>query len=185
MSTVTKKKMDRFLMRESKRLHRDARRAVSRHRDRIPKPIRNQILEAAEQVGAARKQGDMEALRVRLAALDELAEVHLTFAKKSPTREYAESIIIAVGVALLLGLPEARVDREREHRINAQSARNGYGVLMMGMWALPFLLLAPEGEAMIVHAIAGLMGAAEIVRYVSRLALRGCGTGANRRALAA
>ncbi len=94
-------------------------------------------------------------------------------------------VLVAVTVALLLELPEARVDREREHRINAQSARNGYGVLMMGMWALPFLLLAPEGEAMIVHAIAGLMGAAEIVRYVSRLALRGCGTGANRRALAA
>lgn len=96
--------------------------------------------------------------------------------------------LVAITVALLLSLPDARVDRERERRINAFSARNGYGVLMAGLWAAPFLLLLPEGQALIIHAVVGLMGAAEIVRYASRIAGRAScqdwGRPPNRRALA-
>ena len=46
--------------------------------------------------------GDLERMRKAIAALDEAMDDHLSFARKSTLREYAESIGVAVAVALLL-----------------------------------------------------------------------------------
>src|SRR5690606_10630642 len=51
---------------------------------------------------AACEAGDGERMRVELARLDDLADEHLAFARKSTTREYVESIGIAILIALFL-----------------------------------------------------------------------------------
>ena len=46
--------------------------------------------------------GDVERMRKANGALDEVMDEHLSFARKSTLREYAESIGVAIAVALLL-----------------------------------------------------------------------------------
>jgi len=87
-------------------------------------------------------------------------------------------VVGAVSVALAGG-GDVTADRAREREIGRRAARNGYFVVMMGLWALPFLMLADGGGGVLVRAVVGLLGAAEIVRYASRIAYRGFGGAQN------
>ena len=74
-----------------------ARRAFA---SRAPSPPT--VTEAIKGVDDALAAGDLERLRKANATLDDAMDDHLSFARKSTLREYAESIGVAVAVALLL-----------------------------------------------------------------------------------
>jgi len=81
---------------------RETRRALRRHRERLPAPVREQLHQGAVGLEKAGAAGDRTAQRRGLVHLDGLVDEHLGFAKKSTTREYVESIAIAVLIALAL-----------------------------------------------------------------------------------
>jgi len=87
---------------EGKHLVKDARRIVRRKRYRIPETVAAEIEAAAAAVESAGKGGHFERLREAIVTLDEGMDKHLAFARKSSAREYAESIGVALAVALLL-----------------------------------------------------------------------------------
>lgn len=88
--------------RESQSLVREARRALRRHGDRIPDGIKREITRLTDGLEQAAASGDEAGMRERLVVLDEMVDENLTFARKSTMREYAESIGIAVMIALFL-----------------------------------------------------------------------------------
>jgi signal peptidase I len=94
--------LERRVDQEARALLREARRALRRHRDRLPPPVREQLQAGATDLDKARAAGDKDAVRRHMVTLDELVDEHLGFAKKSTTREYVESIGIAVLIALVL-----------------------------------------------------------------------------------
>ena len=87
---------------EAKQLVCEARRILKRKRYRIPESLAAIMTAVVENVDAARKGKDLERLRQAMTDLDEKMEEHLAFARKSATRQYAESIGLALGVALFL-----------------------------------------------------------------------------------
>lgn len=95
-------RIDRRVNREARALVRETRRALRRHRERLPAPVREQLHAGAVGLEKAGAAGDRAAQRRGLVQLDELVDEHLGFAKKSTTREYVESIAIAVLIALAL-----------------------------------------------------------------------------------
>lgn len=94
--------IDRKVRRESKALLRETRRALRRHGFKVPESLRGRIQSQADALRAAHREGDGEAMRRHLVVLDDLVDEHLQFARKSTLREYAESIGIAVLIALFL-----------------------------------------------------------------------------------
>ena len=92
----------RRLLRESRLLLRECRRILRKHRARIRGAVAEEINQACEALALARKQRDRCELRAAAEVVDELLGKHLAFARKSAFREYAESIGVAVFVALLL-----------------------------------------------------------------------------------
>ena len=95
-------RLERKVRRESRQLVREARRALRRHGHRVPDGVQKNIREEAEALDVAIKTSDGSAMRQRLVTLDELVDEHLAFARKSTAREYAESIGVAVLIALFL-----------------------------------------------------------------------------------
>jgi signal peptidase I len=87
---------------EAKHLVGEARRILGKKGAEIPQSVSAEIEAAVAEVEAARKSRDLEALRRGLVALDERLDQHLAFARKSTVREYSESIVVAVAIALLL-----------------------------------------------------------------------------------
>jgi signal peptidase I len=87
---------------EAKQLVGDARRILRKKRYRIPEPVVSLMTVAVVEVGAARKSRDLERLRQAIADIDNKMDEHLAFARKSATRQYAESIALALGMALFL-----------------------------------------------------------------------------------
>jgi signal peptidase I len=83
------------------RFARDARRLAARHRRRLGK-AREDLEDAAAEVEAAAGGDDPERLSGALQRLDGLWDAHLGFTRKGLLREYAESILVAVAVALLV-----------------------------------------------------------------------------------
>ncbi len=83
------------------RVARDARRLAARHRRRLGK-ARKDVEDAAAEVEAAADAQDPERLSGALQRLDGLWDAHLGFTRKGLLREYAESILVAVVVALLV-----------------------------------------------------------------------------------
>jgi signal peptidase I len=69
---------------------------------RVPEPVRLAIAATCDGLDKARAAGDHEAIAAGLVKLDEQARDHLGFAGKSTIREYAESIGVAVLIALFL-----------------------------------------------------------------------------------
>lgn len=97
--------LDKKVRREARQLSRDTRRALRRYSYKIPDPVRAEITEAVEALErAAKEESDAaaDAMRRELVRLDDLADEHLSFARKSTFREYTESIGVAVLIALLL-----------------------------------------------------------------------------------
>lgn len=88
--------------REARTLSRDTRRAVVRWSYRIPEAIRAELTQAADELDRAWRSGDHDATCLGLTRLDDLVDRHLSFIRKSTVREYAESIGVAVLIALFL-----------------------------------------------------------------------------------
>jgi signal peptidase I, bacterial type len=87
---------------EAKQLVGEAKRILKKKRYRIPESVAATMTAAVSEVEAARKGKDLERLRQAIADIDGKMDEHLAFARKSATRQYAESIGLALGVALLL-----------------------------------------------------------------------------------
>jgi signal peptidase I len=87
---------------EGKHLVKESRRILKRRSYRIPQTVAAEIESAVAAVESAGRGSDFERLREAIAALDEGMDKHLAFARKSTAREYAESIGVALAVALLL-----------------------------------------------------------------------------------
>ena len=72
--------------------------------DKIPEAVARDVEASAVEVERAMEApgDDLERLRQAVGRLDEKMDEHLAFARKSSVREYAESIGVAVAIALLL-----------------------------------------------------------------------------------
>jgi len=87
---------------DAKHLLAETRRILRKHSQRIAPAVVDEIRGAAEALQEALDGEQLSAIRDRLGKLDELVEKHLAFGRKSALREYAESIGVAVLVALFL-----------------------------------------------------------------------------------
>ena len=87
---------------EAKQLVAEAKRILKKKRYRIPESVATTMKSTVAEVEAARKGKNLERLRQAITDLDGKMDEHLAFARKSATRQYAESIGLALGVALLL-----------------------------------------------------------------------------------
>src|SRR5262245_21729103 len=90
------------LFAQAKDLVEEARHILDRKGQDIPRAVVTDIEGAVAAVETARKAEDLESLRHGVLVLDERLEQHLAFARKSTVREYAESIGVAIAIALLL-----------------------------------------------------------------------------------
>jgi signal peptidase I len=90
------------LFAEAKHLVAEARHILDKKGKDLPRAVVADIEGAVTAVETARKADDLESLRHGLVVLDERMDQHLAFARKSTAREYAESIGVAIAIALLL-----------------------------------------------------------------------------------
>ena len=102
MSTWQDRRTQKRAEDEARDLVGEARRILKKKGYRIPDSVRAEMEETATAVVAALEGGDFEKLRQAMSALDEKMDQHLAFARKSTLREYAESIGVAVAIALFL-----------------------------------------------------------------------------------
>ncbi len=94
--------MRRRARREARARVREVRGILRDHPFRVPEPVRLDIKGTCDVLDSARASGDHDALCQGLIRLDEQVQQHLSFVQKSTFREYAESIAVAVLIALLL-----------------------------------------------------------------------------------
>jgi signal peptidase I len=87
---------------EAKELVSEARRILRKKSYRIPESVTAEVEAAIGEVTAAVLGPDPDRLSSAMTDLDGKLEQHLGFARKSTTREYVESILVAVAIALLL-----------------------------------------------------------------------------------
>jgi signal peptidase I len=87
---------------EARHLLKEARRILKRKGRQIPGAVEATVRAAIQGVVDASASGDVDRMRKANIALDEVMDDHLSFARKSTLREYAESIGVAIAVALLL-----------------------------------------------------------------------------------
>jgi signal peptidase I len=87
---------------QAKDLVGEARRILQKKSHDIPQAVATELEQAITGVEQARQRRDLEGLRHALVVLDERMDQHLAFARKSTVREYSESIVVAVAIALLL-----------------------------------------------------------------------------------
>jgi signal peptidase I len=87
---------------EARHLLKEARRILKKRGPQIPGGVTATVRAAIQGVDDAMASGDVERLRKANVTLDEAMDDHLSFARKSTVREYAESIGVAIAVALLL-----------------------------------------------------------------------------------
>lgn len=92
----------RLLRRDAGLLLRETRRLLRRYGHRLKETASDRVLKAADALRQARDGDDLEGFAERLGELDGLLDKHLAFGRKSTLREYAESIGVAVLIALLL-----------------------------------------------------------------------------------
>lgn len=94
---------DRATLKRAKRFLKDVERLLQKHRSKVPSKDQDKLAAAMQSVrdGIAGST-DGKRLSTALKELDARAEQILGFAKKSTSREYAESIIVAVFIAVLL-----------------------------------------------------------------------------------
>ncbi len=94
--------IDRKVTLEVKRLLREANAGLSRHGSRLSAPAKEAIQRRVETLERALAADDGDTMRQVAPVLDGLLEEHLDFTRKSTFREYAESIGVAVVIALFL-----------------------------------------------------------------------------------
>ena len=96
------KAMRRRARGEARARVREVRGILREHPFRVPEPVRVDIGSTCDGLERSRAAGDHDALCQGLIKLDEQVQQHLSFVQKSTFREYAESIAVAVLIALLL-----------------------------------------------------------------------------------
>ncbi len=89
-------------LKEAKVLLKEVKRGLRRGKGRVKPAVQEQLKQAEADLRAARDAKDWPRLGEALAALDRKLDDHLSFARKSQMREYAESIAGAVLIALFL-----------------------------------------------------------------------------------
>lgn len=99
---VSAKKLDRRVRREAKALLAEVRQALRRHAARLDESVRAEITRTADALEKAVQAQDHDVACAGLAKLDEAADRHLSFARRSTVAEYARSIGAAVLIALFL-----------------------------------------------------------------------------------
>jgi signal peptidase I len=87
---------------EARHLIAEARRILKRKRAKIPDAVAVDVEASVGDVEGALRGRDGEELRRAIGRLDEKLDEHLSFARKSTVREYAESIGVAVAIAIFL-----------------------------------------------------------------------------------
>ena len=87
---------------ESRHLLKEARRILKKKSTQLPGAVAATVRAAIQGVVDASAAADVDRMRKANITLDEVMDDHLSFARKSTLREYAESIGVAIAVALLL-----------------------------------------------------------------------------------
>jgi signal peptidase I len=87
---------------EGRHLVKEAQRILKRKSYRIPAAVATEVKTDIRAVETALGGSDLDEMRKAIASLDDAMDAHLASARKSTIREYAESIGVAVFVALLL-----------------------------------------------------------------------------------
>jgi signal peptidase I len=100
--TVKAARLEARARKEARGLVRDVRGAIKAHPFRVPDDAKRDIGQVCDALDAARERRDHDQVCKGLVRLEELRGQYLSFAGKSTTREYAESIAVAVLIALLL-----------------------------------------------------------------------------------
>lgn len=80
----------------------ECRRILKKRGYLVPEGATKELELHMQAVESAAKRDDLDLLREALVGLDERMTKHLAFARKSAIREYAESIGVAVGIAIFL-----------------------------------------------------------------------------------
>src|SRR5262245_19231266 len=81
---------------EARGLVRSTRRALGRHGYRISQELQAELGDEASKLDKARVERDHDGVCRGLVKLEDMHEHHLSFAKKSTFREYADSIAVAI-----------------------------------------------------------------------------------------
>jgi signal peptidase I len=102
MSERRERAMRRRARAEAKARVREVRSILREHPFRVPEPVKVDITATCDALEKARLANEHDALCQGLIRLDEQVQQHLSFVQKSTFREYAESIAVAVLIALLL-----------------------------------------------------------------------------------
>src|SRR5258706_3175063 len=92
----------RRALKEARLLLREARRALRKYSHRVSDKQAALVREAAERLAAVQRDQDGDEVRQALNALDKALDDYMPFARKSTLSEYAESIGVAVLIALFL-----------------------------------------------------------------------------------
>jgi signal peptidase I len=87
---------------EARHLVSEARRILKKKSAEIPAAVASEIEDAISAVHTTLGSPELEPVRQAVSTLDEKMNQHLAFARKSTVREYSESIVVAVAIALLL-----------------------------------------------------------------------------------
>jgi signal peptidase I len=93
--------LDRRVKKEARSLLAEARRGVGA-RNKLPSSVVDELRSRMAAVETALGADDLDRVRLALPPLDSLVDEHLTPGRKSTSREYGESITIAIVIALLL-----------------------------------------------------------------------------------
>jgi signal peptidase I len=93
--------LDHRVKKEARALLAEAKRGVSA-RSKLPTQVVDELRTRMGAVETALAAGDLDRVRLALPPLDSLVDEHLTPGRKSTSREYGESITIAIVIALLL-----------------------------------------------------------------------------------
>jgi len=91
----------RHARKQARHLIKESRRILRKYDHRIKDEVAQEVRKAVEELRGALR-GPFSQLRDRLDRLDALVDKHLAFGRKSAIREYAESIAVAVLIALFL-----------------------------------------------------------------------------------
>jgi len=93
---------DKRVIAEARGLVKETRRAVRKHEKRLDADVVKELSDQATALDRAMAESDSDGIRRHLYRLDVLHDKHLPFVRKSTLREYAESIGVAVLIALFL-----------------------------------------------------------------------------------
>jgi signal peptidase I len=89
-------------LKEARLLLREGRRVLRKHADRLTPKQTVEVRDAVDKLDGAVEGRDWDKLSSAIATLDKRLDDYLAFARKSTTREYFESIAVAVLIALFL-----------------------------------------------------------------------------------